>query len=79
MLTLEAASLTPPEGLAALLADLGEGANGFGGTPVATGKATIEEYMQKCLRDARAEQPPGRVPQTVFWAIEPSGEVVGIA
>lgn len=34
------AALPPLDGLDALLADIGSGANGFGGTPVETGDAT---------------------------------------
>ena len=40
---LEAATRKPPPGVEALLADLGDGENGFGGTPVPSGKATLDE------------------------------------
>jgi predicted acetyltransferase len=76
---LEAASITPPPGLAQLIADLGTGENGFGGTPVATGELTIEEFILRCIEmtDA-AKLQPGYVPQTVFWAIDEEGEAIGI-
>ncbi|MEW6754662.1 MAG: GNAT family N-acetyltransferase [Candidatus Latescibacterota bacterium] len=79
MITLEAASPDPPAGLAALLADLGPGENGFGGTPVHTGQATLAEYLRQC-RDMPdpAKVRPGRVPQAVFWALDAAGRAVGM-
>jgi predicted acetyltransferase len=78
MLTLQATSLTPPAGLEALIADLGGGANGFGALPVFSGESTLDEYLAKCVREAAGDVTAGRVPQTTFWALEPSGEVVGM-
>lgn len=78
MLTLQAASLTPPPGLDALLAELGTGENGFGSIPVATGESTLDEFLARCMRDASGKVPADLVPQTTFWALEPSGEVVGM-
>ena len=78
MLTLEPASLTPPHGLDALFADVGGGANGFGGTPVGTGDATLEEYLAKCVREAAGVVPEGYVPMTTFFARDASGDFVGM-
>ena len=76
---LEEASMNQPEGLAELIADLGSGENGFGGTPVATGEQTLEGYLQRCINmtDAARLQ-PGYVPQTVFWVIDENGEAIGM-
>lgn len=77
---LEAATLNAPSGLTELLADLGTGENGFGGTPVATGELTLEEYIQRCIEMTNATRlQPGYVPQTVFWAIDEEEEAIGIA
>jgi predicted acetyltransferase len=79
MIRIEAASLTPPRGLSDLLADLGDGENGFMGTPVHTGEATQEEYLQRCCdMPDPAKLKPGLVPQTVFWVLDADGEAVGI-
>ncbi len=76
---LEPASINVPRGLAELLADLGTGENGFGGTPVATGELTLEEYIQRCIEMMDVNKlRPGYVPQTVFWAIDEEGEAVGM-
>lgn len=79
MIRLEAASMVPPKGLEAFLADLGEGENGFGGTPVFTAQATLQEYLCGCceMQDPSRVK-PGLVPQTVFWALNEDGEVVGM-
>ena len=75
MLRLEAASPKAPPGLAELLADLGGGENGFSGTPVHTGNATVGEYLQQCCdMGDPAKVPSGRVPQTMFWALDNNGE-----
>lgn len=76
---LEAVSTKAPRRLAELIADLGAGENGFGGTPVARGELTLEEYMQRCIdmTDA-AKLPPGYVPQTTFWAIDEQGDAIGM-
>jgi predicted acetyltransferase len=76
---LEAASMNIPRGLAELIADLGTGENGFGGTPIATGELTLEQYLQRCINMAESVNlPPGYVPQTVFWVIDEKGEAVGM-
>lgn len=76
---LEPASLTAPRGLAELLADLGNGENGFNGTAVGRGEMTIPEYLQSCVDMTDASRlKPGYVPQTVFWVIDEAGEAVGL-
>lgn len=76
---LEPASLTAPRGLSELLADLGDGENGFNGTAVGRGEMTIPEYLQSCVDMTDASKlKPGYVPQTVFWVIDEAGEAVGL-
>jgi len=76
---LERSSLTPPDGLAELLADVGGGENGFEGTPVYHGAMTLAAYIQRCceMRDPN-HVPPDRVPQTVFWVIDPAYRAIGM-
>jgi hypothetical protein len=66
-MSLEQASLGPPKRLSGFLSDLGDGENGFSGTPVHNGEATLQEYLQS-RRDQADElkRKPGFVPQTVF-------------
>jgi predicted acetyltransferase len=76
---LEAAFLNPPRGLAELLTDLGTGENEFGGTPVATGELTLQEYLERYLEMPDATKlRPGYVLQTVFWAIDQEGQAIGM-
>ncbi|MDX1497349.1 MAG: GNAT family N-acetyltransferase [Salinisphaeraceae bacterium] len=76
---LEAASTNMPHGLAELLRDLGDGENGFGGTPVSSGELALEEYVEKCIEMTDvAKLQPGYVPRTVFWVIDEEGEAIGI-
>jgi predicted acetyltransferase len=76
---LEAASLIAPHGLFELLADLGEGENGFNGTAVARGEMSIPEYLQYCVdMTDPSSLKPGYVLQTVFWALDESGEAIGL-
>ncbi|MFA6240131.1 MAG: GNAT family N-acetyltransferase [Candidatus Hydrogenedentales bacterium] len=79
MIRLEAASPVLPPGLREFLAELAGGENGFGGTPVHTGEATVEEYIQQC-RDMTdpAMLLPGLVPQTIFWVLDADGALVGM-
>lgn len=79
IIQLESASLNIPPGLAELIADLGSGANGFGGTPVATGELTLEEYIQRCIEMSEGVNlRPEHVPHTVFWVIDENGEAIGM-
>lgn len=79
MMNLEAASVNAPPGLVELIADLGDGENGFGGTPVFKGEMTLPEYLQHCIEMTDLTRlKPGYVPQTTFWVIDPAGEAVGM-
>lgn len=79
MIRLEAASPVLPSGLRELLASLGAGENGFEGTPVHTGEATVEEYVQQCCdMPDPAKLPPELVLQTVFWVLDADGVAVGM-
>lgn len=76
---LEEASLSSPNGLSEFLTVLGEGENGFSGTPVHNGEVTLDEYLQSCC-DGKDESKlqPGLVPQTVFWVLDPDSKVIGM-
>jgi predicted acetyltransferase/predicted GNAT family acetyltransferase len=78
-LRLVAASPQAPAGLAELLADLGGGERGFGGTPVHTGEETAEQYLRRCCEmPDPAKLRPGYVPQTVYWVLDATGLAVGM-
>lgn len=73
------ASPIPPVGLRELLEDLGNGENGYMGTPVPSGKRTLEEYLRQCVAMTDpAQVPPGLVPQTIFWALDDEGVAIGM-
>ncbi|MDX9971479.1 MAG: GNAT family N-acetyltransferase [FCB group bacterium] len=79
MIKLEAASLIPPAGLLEMLTELGGGENGFGGTSVPSGRATLEEYLRQCVEMPDPEKlAPGLVPQTIFWVLGDEGIAVGM-
>ena len=68
---LEIASLQPPRGLAELIADLGEGEKGFGGTAVPKGILTLEEYLQYChATNDHTNLKPGHIPRSFFWFLD---------
>ena len=76
---LEAASMKPPRGLGALADDLGDGENGFAGTPVHSGELSLNEYLRRCCdMPDPAKLRPGLVPQTVFWGLNEEGEAIGM-
>ncbi len=76
---LEAMSLHIPHGLNELLADLGAGENGFGGTSVHSGELSLEQYLQKCIDMAdETKALSGFVHQTTFWVLDESDEVIGM-
>ncbi len=76
---LELASLAPPKGLAALLDDLGSGENGFGGTAVAKGGLTLDEYLRFCNEtNNQINLIEGDIPRSFFWLLDETGEAVGI-
>ena len=77
---LEKASLNAPKGLQDFLAVLGEGKNGFSGTPVHNGKATLQEYLKSCCdMTDESKLASGLVPQTIFWLLDSTDKVVGMA
>jgi len=60
--------------------ELGDGENGFTGTPFHRGEMTLEEYLRWCCdMSDPANLKPGLVPQTVFWALNDAGRIVGMA
>ena len=76
---LEKVSLNPPRGLATLIADLGDGENGFGGTVVPRGELTLDEYIQHCAEaNDHAKLKSGYIPQSFFWFVDDAGEAIGI-
>ena len=76
---LEKASLNPPQGLAELIADLGDGENGFGGTAVPRGALTLDEYLQFCAEtNDHANLKSGHIPRTFFWFLNKTKEAIGI-
>ena len=76
---IEPASATPRSGLRELLADLGGGENGFTGTPVHTGEATVEQYLRRCCEmPDPGKLRPGHVPQTVYWMLDSNALAVGM-
>ena len=68
-----------PVQLMDMLRELGEGENGFGGTAVATGKMSLDDYVQKCMDYSHIEKVPQHlVPQTVFWILDDQDITVGM-
>ena len=76
---LEVASLQHPKGLDALIEDLGNGENGFGGTAVSKGGLTLDEYLHYCNdTNNRRNLAAGDIPRSFFWLLDRAGEAVGI-
>ena len=76
---LEIASLQAPKGFAELIADLGEGENGFGGTAVPRGVLTLGEYLEYCqTTNDHTNLKPGHIPRSFFWLLNDTGEAIGI-
>jgi predicted acetyltransferase len=76
---LVAASLDPPVGLEAFLREVGNGEAGFGGTEFVSGRLSLRDYLQVQVDYAEGRNlANGHVPQTTFWAIDDTGEVVGM-
>ena len=79
MIRLKAASPILPPAVLELLAELGGGESGFGGTPVHTGETTVESYVQQCIdMTDPAKLQPGLVPQTTFWMLDADGATIGM-
>ncbi len=63
--------MTPPPGLLDFLIQLGDGENGFSGTPVGVGDLTLPAYLQQCCdMPDPAKLKPGLVLQTIFWILD---------
>ncbi len=78
-MNLEVASTKSPHGLSALIIDLGDGENGFGGTIVSRGELTLDDYLQHCNKtNDHTNLQPGHIPRTFFWVIDKTGEAIGI-
>jgi len=76
---LERVSTNPPQGLAELLTDLGNGENGFGGTAVPRGELSLDEYIQYCVEtNDHANLKLGYIPQSFFWFVDDAEEAIGI-
>jgi predicted acetyltransferase len=76
---LQAVTITAPPGALELLAALGEGENGFGGTPVGSDPAKLDDWLDYCRHIAEA--PPLSeyfVPQTNYWITDDAGFAVGL-
>lgn len=73
------ASLKPPKGLAALIADLGDGENGFGGTAVPRWALTLDEYLHFCSEtNNHSKLKEGHIPRSFFWFLDEEDEAIGI-
>ena len=74
---LEVANLEHPKGIAALIADLGSGENGFGGTAVVRGGLTLDEYLHFCDQtNSHRNLMAGDIPRSFFWLLDETGEAV---
>jgi len=79
LITLQPLTLTPPRGFDDLIADIGNGENGFGGTSLFRGDVTRKEFLLGGLRDRDpALVDSGRVAQTIFLVIGDSTHVIGM-
>lgn len=76
---LEPISHAPPPGALALLTALGQGENGFGGTPVGDDPAKLDEWLDYCVHLATA-QPLSEdfMPQTNYWIVDAQGLAIGL-
>ena len=73
------ASLNPSKGLNDFLFDLGDGENGFSGTPINHGEVSLHEYLQSCVDGTdELKLKPGLVPQTIFWLLDSAEKVIGM-
>jgi predicted acetyltransferase len=76
---LQAVTATAPPGALELLTALGEGENGFGGTPVGSDPKQLDDWLNYCVHIAKA--PPLSeyfVPQTNYWITDDAGFAVGL-
>ena len=78
MRLLAVTAATPP-GALELLIGLGDGENGFGGTPVGRDPGKLDDWLDYCVHIATA--PPlsdDFVPQANYWITDETGFVVGL-
>jgi predicted acetyltransferase len=76
---LEAITADPPPGALALLCALGQGENGFGGTPVGADVGKLDEWLDYCVHLSTAPAlSEDFLPQTNYWIKEDSGYAVGL-
>jgi len=76
---LEAITEVAPAGARALLAALGRGENGFGGTPVGEDAGQLDEWLDYCVHLASAPAlSDDFLPQINYWIQDDSGYVVGL-
>jgi predicted acetyltransferase len=76
---LQAVNATAPPGALELLTALGEGENGFGGTPVGSDPKQLDDWLDYCVHIA--ESPPLSeyfVPQINYWITDDAGFAVGL-
>jgi len=76
---LQAVTAKPPIGALELLTALGDGENGFGGTPVGGDPAKLSAWLDYCMHIADA--PPlsdDFPPQTNYWILDDSGFAIGL-
>jgi predicted acetyltransferase len=74
------ASMTPPPGLEALLARLGNGENGFVGTGQPVSTETLATYLRGLVdMDQGLNLRQGWVPMTTHWLLEGDNRIVGVS
>lgn len=59
----------PIAGLREMLLELGDGENGFSGTPFGRGELSLGEYLAELEKFRGYELPNGFVPSTVYWMV----------
>jgi predicted acetyltransferase len=76
---LEAVTAEPLPGALELLLALGEGENGFGGTPVGRDAGKLGEWLDYCVHIATAPALSEEfVPQANYWISDDFGQAVGL-
>jgi len=61
---------SPPLDAESMLLELGNGDSGFAGTPVGTGEATLDEFIEHCRAQAQGQNlSEGWVPSTTHWIV----------
>jgi predicted acetyltransferase len=76
---LREASPDHPAGVEEILADLGPGESGFGGTAYGEDGFDLHAYLASVAGMKEKDKVrPGLVPQTTFWVLTPVGRIVGV-